>query len=408
MMMMCSPEALRGLRGKNRELLTQLKDHGKILRSLSGTWSHNASTNRVINESVRTLSKSQVVDTETNELDPITAAVPNNSERHAREDWKMSQGVFPAEQVLTLVQGHQGQGLARAALSRSQTHDPHETSAFRPLTLSIRGDQDKSQDAVECCLPKPSVPDRDIGQHSFPGHGDLLMDEGSSRSSQARKSEVRSNPSPQTHQSEKGDGHMGTLECRALEPLLGYDWIAGLLDVENSATEYSEQFFLDLQNFRRINRQECVNSRHTGINSRLFPTPLDFKAACPVCRMPKTQHPHTTAEPAFTRTSLQTYRRLADLQEANRQMSCFMFHVWPVPSSDPLHHYTPSGSDSERERERDGGEEHDGDSEREHNPEPVDGAAETKATPLSTRSRFPPFPSFVSSLVPEEKNDTNR
>ncbi|XP_018581483.2 migration and invasion inhibitory protein isoform X2 [Scleropages formosus] len=335
MMMMCSPEALRGLRGKNRELLTQLKDHGKILRSLSGTWSHNASTNRVINESVRTLSKSQVVDTETNELDPITAAVPNNSERHAREDWKMSQGVSPAEQVLTLVQGHQGQGLARAALSRSQTHDPHETSAFRPLTLSIRGDQDKSQDAVECCLPKPSVPDRDIGQHSFPGHGDLLMDEGSSRSSQARKSEVRSNPSPQTHQSEKGDGHMGTLECRALEPLLGYDWIAGLLDVENSATEYSEQFFLDLQNFRRINRQECVNSRHTGakenedsslsrsrernpqhamethkcifcyrINSRLFPTPLDFKAACPVCRMPKTQHPHTTAEPAFTRISI--------------------------------------------------------------------------------------------------------
>lgn len=37
------------------------------------------------------------------------------------------------------------------------------------------------------------------------------------------------------------------------------------------------------------------------INSRLFAAPLDPRAACPVCKMPKEKHPHTEHEPAFIR-----------------------------------------------------------------------------------------------------------
>ncbi|XP_051957868.1 uncharacterized protein miip isoform X2 [Xyrauchen texanus] len=120
-----------------------------------------------------------------------------------------------------------------------------------------------------------------------------------------------------------------------IQPLLGYDWIAGLLDAESSLTECSEQFFSELRSFRQVNRDECVYSSLLGlpfvadvassslegdepqqppdthqctfcyrINSRLFAVPLDAQAACPVCKIPKPEHPHTETEPAFIRVSI--------------------------------------------------------------------------------------------------------
>ncbi|KAM9443961.1 migration and invasion inhibitory protein [Clarias gariepinus] len=122
-------------------------------------------------------------------------------------------------------------------------------------------------------------------------------------------------------------------ERRRVQPLLGYDWIAGLLDAESSLTVRSEHFFNELRTFRQVNKEECVhggsswlpvetapgeddvtNNEHTPethqctfcyrINSRLFATPLDSQAACPVCRMPKEKHPHTENQPAFIRVSI--------------------------------------------------------------------------------------------------------
>ncbi|XP_017306175.1 uncharacterized protein miip isoform X2 [Ictalurus punctatus] len=126
-------------------------------------------------------------------------------------------------------------------------------------------------------------------------------------------------------------------ERRHVQPLLGYDWIAGLLDAESSLSDRSEDFFSDLHNFRRVNKEECVHSVSSWlpvaadfwtpsvednvtnhectpdthqctfcyrINSRLFATPLDPQAACPVCKMPKEKHPHTENEPAFIRVSI--------------------------------------------------------------------------------------------------------
>ncbi|XP_017539131.2 uncharacterized protein LOC108411865 isoform X2 [Pygocentrus nattereri] len=127
-----------------------------------------------------------------------------------------------------------------------------------------------------------------------------------------------------------------TAERRHMQPLLGYDWIAGLLDAESSLAERSEQFFSELRSFRQVNKDECVHSQSLGlpvvtdlwsssaeedsiqehtpdthqctfcyrINSRLFASPLDTQAACPICKMPKAKHPHTEKEPAFIRVSI--------------------------------------------------------------------------------------------------------
>ncbi|KAL6464960.1 hypothetical protein MHYP_G00272770 [Metynnis hypsauchen] len=127
-----------------------------------------------------------------------------------------------------------------------------------------------------------------------------------------------------------------TAERRHMQPLLGYDWIAGLLDAESSLAERSEQFFSELRSFRQVNKDECVHSQSLGlpvvtdlwsssaeedtnqehtpdthqctfcyrINSRLFASPLDTLAACPICKMPKAKHPHTEKEPAFIRVSI--------------------------------------------------------------------------------------------------------
>uniref|UniRef100_A0A8C1SH68 Migration and invasion inhibitory protein n=1 Tax=Cyprinus carpio TaxID=7962 RepID=A0A8C1SH68_CYPCA len=107
---------------------------------------------------------------------------------------------------------------------------------------------------------------------------------------------------------------MDTISERNIRPLLGYDWIAGLVDAESSLEDRSEQFFSDLGRFRLANRDECVHSLLSGsvsfctfcyrINSRLFAVPLDAQAACPVCKMLKSKHPQTQREPALIRVSI--------------------------------------------------------------------------------------------------------
>nr|XP_029132227.1 migration and invasion-inhibitory protein [Labrus bergylta] len=123
---------------------------------------------------------------------------------------------------------------------------------------------------------------------------------------------------------------------RHLQPLLGYDWIAGVLDTEDSLIEHTDAFYNDLRMFRSLNRDECVHSSQaefseeshsvlpplTGsddpeanvdthqctfsyrINSRLFPVPLHSQECCTVCKKHKSSHPHTTAEPALIRVSI--------------------------------------------------------------------------------------------------------
>ncbi|XP_067826266.1 uncharacterized protein miip [Heptranchias perlo] len=122
----------------------------------------------------------------------------------------------------------------------------------------------------------------------------------------------------------------------SVRPFLGYDWIAGLMDVDSSMSEKSEQYFMELQNFRRVNKEECVHQEYMEaeeldlqvpgpeeakdeldynrpihqcthsyrVNSRLFAVPLEPAAACPVCKTPKWKRPHTMEEPAYIRVSI--------------------------------------------------------------------------------------------------------
>lgn len=39
--------------------------------------------------------------------------------------------------------------------------------------------------------------------------------------------------------------------------MMGYDWIAGCLDNDSYINEQSDQFFQDIEEFRRLNRDEC-------------------------------------------------------------------------------------------------------------------------------------------------------
>ncbi|XP_041061617.1 uncharacterized protein LOC121287768 isoform X1 [Carcharodon carcharias] len=121
-------------------------------------------------------------------------------------------------------------------------------------------------------------------------------------------------------------------EVQAMRPFLGYDWIAGLIDVDSPMSEKSEQYFMELQDFRRVNKEECVHqeymeteelnvqaadqekldyNRHIHqcthsyrVNSRLFAVPLEPAAVCPICKTPKSKRPHTMEEPAYVRVSI--------------------------------------------------------------------------------------------------------
>ncbi|XP_077459723.1 migration and invasion inhibitory protein isoform X2 [Stigmatopora argus] len=121
-----------------------------------------------------------------------------------------------------------------------------------------------------------------------------------------------------------------------LRPLLGYDWIAGVLDVEKTLNERSEDFYKELQDFRAQNKKECIHQPRDKsnpaapslltlladtdclgddtdthqctflytVNNRLFPVPVHAQERCPVCRRPKSAHPHTRDKPALVRVSI--------------------------------------------------------------------------------------------------------
>ncbi|XP_068170811.1 uncharacterized protein miip [Antennarius striatus] len=129
---------------------------------------------------------------------------------------------------------------------------------------------------------------------------------------------------------------LSTSDSHHLQPLLGYDWIAGILEAEDSTIERPDEFFTDLCAFRSLHRDECHHSPqvevpetiHSGlpplthkddpeanvdphkctfsyrINSRLFPVPLHSQECCPVCKKQKSSHPHTVTDPAHVRVSI--------------------------------------------------------------------------------------------------------
>ncbi|KAI8519973.1 hypothetical protein Bbelb_032300 [Branchiostoma belcheri] len=133
---------------------------------------------------------------------------------------------------------------------------------------------------------------------------------------------------------------VGELQAKGREddqPLLGYDWIAGLLDNDVSSLDRSEGFFEELREFRRVNREECEHKAHLEVktpqfsrhksplapagasddthdcvhsyrlNSRLFPTPMHSNFAgdseCAICKSTRGGE-ETLESPAYVRVSV--------------------------------------------------------------------------------------------------------
>ncbi|XP_053546047.1 migration and invasion-inhibitory protein [Bombina bombina] len=167
---------------------------------------------------------------------------------------------------------------------------------------------------------------------------DQLMDEGNIRNKEPTllKSILLT---PTNKDAKKDPGHV-TFEASdmdpcteqwAARPLLGYDWIAGLLEVNSPITNKSDEYFSDINEFRRVNKEECVHDYYTlsdlqdlsaddeeldlsadthkcvycyRVNDRLFTSPMGPESACPICKKRRSRRHPTLEEPAYIRISI--------------------------------------------------------------------------------------------------------
>uniref|UniRef100_A0A8C6SRV2 Migration and invasion inhibitory protein n=1 Tax=Neogobius melanostomus TaxID=47308 RepID=A0A8C6SRV2_9GOBI len=194
---------------------------------------------------------------------------------------------------------------------------------------------DGDRGPARAALAKPTV--------TFSGNIQHSSAQTSSMTSELRTDDLKhsTSKSPRNEYCLKGQTTLRSEEKHITDsqrprPLLGYDWIAGVIDAEDSLMERSEDFFNDLCTFRALNKDQCVNSLNTGfteecnssppsrseedspttlkdshkctfsyrINTRLFPVPLNSQECCPVCKKHKSDHPHTVKEPALIRVSI--------------------------------------------------------------------------------------------------------
>ncbi|KAM8917174.1 migration and invasion inhibitory protein isoform 2-T2 [Spinachia spinachia] len=246
----------------------------------------------------------------------------SRSRKRGRED-EEEDGREPGD---VLPAGHRGAARARPTVRFADTWE-RQTGASNDATPSLtaicrRGAADHAA---------PSGLPRESDRHPFTHSRLQAVDPPATQSRVVHhspaQSEVRSRVTflpDECEETSASDRHR-------LQPLLGYDWIAGVLDAEDSLMDRSDEFFNDLQTFRSLNKDKCVHSKqaefpeenqsvvplltdkngpeantHTHqctfsyrINSRLFPVPLHAQECCPVCKKHKSSHPHTSAEPAL-------------------------------------------------------------------------------------------------------------
>lgn len=332
---MSSTDSLNVLRERNKDLLMQLRHQTEELKKLRRSMAGTTNSEETAQSSVQSEPGSKLENGSTTVNGTQQPWVQNEEKRK------------PVEIMVTLINADRGP--ARAALRKPAVR-------FSEIVASAPSNTD--DDTVECTPAvnrrKTSTPFHLMesslvgGQPMYTG---LVNDKGNLRPTEHVESQESRKPAtqPVVCNREKQQKEMGGVTLQSLgqeqstvsdrqrlQPLLGYDWIAGLLDADTSIMDRSEEFFSDLRTFRQVNRDECVHSQYVGqpeedttpthwleedertqptmephhctfcyrINSRLFPTPLDPEEACPVCRMPKAEHPHSSAEPAFIRVSI--------------------------------------------------------------------------------------------------------
>ncbi|CAN9512078.1 unnamed protein product [Ophioblennius macclurei] len=285
-------ERLEALRERNRYLIEQLKLQGEALERLSGC-RENRKRER-----------------EEEEKDDEEEEVQEEDERSSPEE------------LVTVTRGHRAP--ARAALAKPSVR-----------FADICEDQTDIQQSVSTSAAAVDLEPSDVfeGRRRHPpGRSGSVITKSCLASHSKELSGVQSRVRLQSDERED----VPPTERHHLQPLLGYDWIAGVLDTDDSLMERSDDFFNDLRVFRSLNKDECVQTTHSEfsedslqespllrdkdapqadadthqctfsyrINSRLFPVPLGAQECCPVCKRHKSGHPHTPSEPALVRISV--------------------------------------------------------------------------------------------------------
>lgn len=331
---MSSIDSLDILRERNKDLLMQLRHQTeelqKLKRSIAGITNSETAQSSVQAEPGSRLENGSPTVNGTQHL-----WIQNEENRK------------PVDFMVTLIDADRGP--ARAALRKPAVR-------FSEIVASAPSATDyEAVESTEAVNRRKTSTPFSVRKSSLvegqPVYTGLIHNKGNLRPTEHVESQESRKPSaqpvacsPQTQQKEAGGVTLESVgkeqstasDRQRLQPLLGYDWIAGLLDADSSITERSEEFFSDLRTFRQVNRGECVHSQYAGlpeddmapthwlaedertqpttephhctfcyrINSRLFPAPLDPEEACPVCRTPRADHPHSSAEPAFIRVSI--------------------------------------------------------------------------------------------------------
>ncbi|XP_056397810.1 migration and invasion-inhibitory protein [Hyla sarda] len=236
---------------------------------------------------------------------------------------------------------------ARRALSTPRTSLP--TRSAHHVTLGGTGHGVRSsQDVIRINSPVKRVSvlnstminpqsDPTRGSRDFPPqYIDRLEDDGNLRTKEPRTPKSILLTPNRSSKRDTGrvtflcDGESPRLETGwSACPLLGYDWIAGLLEVKSPITNKSDQFFSEISEFRRVNREDCAHDFFTEseardssvedldlsldthqcvycyrVNQRLFTSPVGAEPACPVCKKRRGRRHVSLEEPAFIRVSI--------------------------------------------------------------------------------------------------------
>ena len=100
-----------------------------------------------------------------------------------------------------------------------------------------------------------------------------------------------------TPDADHNDG-LPNAEKRKTPPLLGYDWIAGVVENSEPSPNYSDSFIEEMKEFRKVNRSECHSTRYWNEMVKTPKTPITALSSCKHYKMrEKTPDPSDTRDP---------------------------------------------------------------------------------------------------------------
>ncbi|KAM8927605.1 LOW QUALITY PROTEIN: migration and invasion-inhibitory protein [Pelodytes ibericus] len=339
-------DPLEELRKANKSLLEQLKDRNAAFKELLPTEGRSAMRTTLHNDGIKLSNQvrpSKYVFCDGKENRPLNGFGSVHTARNLNGD---------KDSLLLSTQGlvstaRQSLGLSRKTVriceepgSSRQTLIPGG-SAKRCENLTKRAEKViqirspvKRLSFLNCSEAVPALGSREEqNQYPLRQYPYELMDEGNTRTPKSilatpKSRDLKSDAGHVTFQSSSTRNQP---ELWSVHPFLGYDWIAGVLELNSPIANKSDEFFSEIQEFRRINKEECELDRYNvsedqessgseeemdfsldthecvycyRVNDRLFTSPIGRESACPICKKRRSRRHPALAEPAFVRVSI--------------------------------------------------------------------------------------------------------